>query len=82
MAATHHPIVGGDEPIEQPPANLSIPVDVCPHCGKPQRNVNQYHKAWRDGTRPWMVTWVCGSYVILSSRPFLKLSKECITVDM
>jgi hypothetical protein len=76
----HHPIVGGAAATLDAPSDLVISTEVCPHCGKPRRSVAQYHKSWKDGTRPWMITWACGSSVILAEKPVLSIARNCGTL--
>jgi hypothetical protein len=69
---------------EDLPEDLSIPTEVCPHCGKPRSKVcRRWGGISRDfRPREWMVYWECGSYVILSSRPFLHLASKCTKLDI
>lgn len=74
----HHPIVGEAEHVAEAVAEaLAIPTAVCPVCGAGRRSVTQYHKALRDGSRPFLITWTCGSYALLSSPPCLRVSAKC-----
>jgi hypothetical protein len=78
------PIVGEHEhELEAEALELKIPTEQCPHCGAPRKDAVQYHKAQTNGARPWLVSWRCGSSVLLGSgRPLLNLSHRCTQVDM
>ena len=78
------PIVGqGAHAPEDEDLGLVIGTAVCPHCGAPRKDAVQYHKALTNGARPWLVSWRCGSSVLLGSgRPLLNLSHRCTQVDM
>ena len=78
------PIVGEHEhELEAEALELRIPTELCLHGGSPRKNAVQYHKALTNGARPWLVSWKCGSSVLLGSvRPLLNLSHRCTAVDM
>ena len=63
------------EPLPEIVPDLRISTDRCPHCGAPRRKVEQKTGGIsRFMSAYWMITWVCGSYVLLLEQPRLSLS--------